>query len=195
MRIHFVGVDAGCSVRFWRRVQNWRLQDFSWWFENTPVTSCLNRHLVIPPKHQLDSMRMIKSDADGKDLMVLAPNYFVSLIYKRLVVAFLSVMVMVMVMVMVTTMTYDLMMEAWRDTQSLSSDPPRRLGMRLHCSEMHCILIHCNTFWSTEIHFHALKYILMQWNTFWSTKYILCNEMHCDALHWNVFSTLKWNSP
>ena len=43
------------------------------------------------------------------------------------------VVVVVKVKVVMVRKTYDLMMEASRDTQSLSSDPPRRLGMRPRC--------------------------------------------------------------
>ena len=55
------------------------------------------------------------------------------------VATMMAMMMAMMVAMMIATMTarmvamtYDLMMEASRDTQSLSSDPPRRLGMRPH---------------------------------------------------------------
>ena len=49
-----------------------------------------------------------------------------------MMVVMMMAMMIAMVVAMMVAMTYDLMMEASRDTQSLSSDPPRRLGMRPH---------------------------------------------------------------
>ena len=51
-----------------------------------------------------------------------------------IMMAMMVAMMMATMTARMVAMTYDLMMEASRDTQSLSSDPPRRLGMRLRCT-------------------------------------------------------------